>query len=131
MDDKGFISLEYLFAIFIALIIALGLLFYTSSTIMSSFNIEDNVEHRIILDSVANSINQVNSNGVGYSKYVELPGDIGYYEIIVEKDKLTMKYDNKEGETLMSMLDIDTKYKLHSGKSYWISKSNEGKIVII
>lgn len=130
MDNKGFISVEYLFSIFIALIIALGLLFYASSTIMSSFNIEDDVEHRIILDSVADSISQVNSNGIGYSKMIDLPADVGYYEITVEKDKLAMKYGNKEGETPMSLLNVDTKYKLHSGRSYMISKSDEGKIVI-
>jgi len=130
MDNKGFISVEYLFSIFIALIIAIGLLFYASSSIMSTFNIDDNVEHRIILDNVANSISQVNSNGAGYSKMIELPSDVGYYEITVEKDKLTMKYGNKEGETLMPLLNIDNSYKLHSGRKYYVAKSSEGKIVI-
>ena len=61
---------------------------------------------------------------------IDLPADVGYYEITVEKDKLAMKYGNKEGETPMSLLNVDTKYKLHSGRSYMISKSDEGKIVI-
>ena len=130
MDNKGFISIEYLFSILVIIIIALGLLFYTSSTILSSNNIQDNMQHRIILDSVANSISQVNSNGEGYSKTITLPSDVGYYEITVEKDKLTMKYDNKEGETSMPLLKIDSKYKLRSGRSYTVTKTGEGRIVI-
>ena len=51
MDEKGFISVEYLFSIFIILIIASGLLFFTSATIMSEKNIEENVNHRLILDT--------------------------------------------------------------------------------
>ena len=89
MDNKGFISIEYLFSLFILIIIALGVLFYASSAISSSLNIEDSVTHRLILDDVANQISQVNSNGIGYSKY-----------------------------------------KLISGRSYLISKTDEGKIVI-
>lgn len=54
MDNKGFISIEYLFSLFILVIIALGLLFFASSSILSSLNIEDSVSHRLILDDVAN-----------------------------------------------------------------------------
>ena len=78
MDDKGFISIEYLFSLFIIIIIACGMLFYASASISSSLNIEDGVSHRLILDEVANQIAQVNSNGVGYSKYIILPSDKGY-----------------------------------------------------
>lgn len=130
MDSKGFISIEYLFSLFVILIIALGLLFYTSSTILSSNNIEDNMHHRLILDSVASSISQVNSNGEGYSKQIMLPSDVGYYEITVEKDKLTMKYGSKEGETAMSLLNVDSKYVLRSGRTYTVTKTSEGKVVI-
>ena len=63
MDNKGFISIEYLFSLFVILIIACSLLFYSESAINSSLNIVDAVSHRLILDNVANSINQVNSNG--------------------------------------------------------------------
>ena len=36
MDDKGFISIEYLFSIFVILIIAIPLLFLSQSAIESS-----------------------------------------------------------------------------------------------
>ena len=93
MDNKGFISIEYLFSLFIIIIIALGVLFYASASISSSLNIEDSVTHRLILDDVANVISQVNSNGVGYSKYLKLPSDKGYFEVTVENNKLTMEYN--------------------------------------
>ena len=130
MDNKGFISIEYLFSIFVVLIIAIPLLFLSQSAIESSFNIEDSLSHRLVLDDVANSISQVNSNGEGYSKSITLPSDRGYYEITVENGKLTIEYGDKKGETLLPLSNIDSKYKLHSGKSYSISKNNEGKLVI-
>ena len=130
MDDKGFISIEYLFSLFIILVIACSLLFYSSSAINSSFNIEDSISHRLILDNVANEISQVNSNGAGYSKYIELPSNKGYFEITVDRSKLTMEYEGKKGETLLPLLNIDSRYKLVSGNGYHISKNDEGEIVI-
>ena len=129
MDDKGFISIEYLFSLFIVIIIACGMLFYTSASISSSLNIEDSVTHRLILDEVANQIAQVNSNGEGYSKYIILPSDKGYFEITVDKNRLVIQYDGKKGETLLPLTNFNTEYKLISGKSYVISKTDK-EIVI-
>ena len=129
MDNKGFISIEYLFSLFILVIIALGVLFFASSAISSSLNIEDGITHRLILDEVANQISQVNSNGAGYSKYIRLPSDKGYFEITVERNKLTMEYDDKKGETLMMLANMDSRYKLVSGKSYLITKTDEGIVI--
>lgn len=130
MDNKGFISIEYLFSLFIIIIIALGVLFYASSSISSTLNIEDSVTHRLILDDVANVISQVNSNGPGYSKYLKLPSDKGYFEITVDKNKLTMEYDGKKGETELMLANIDSKYTLISGKSYIITKTDEGIVIV-
>lgn len=129
MDDKGFISIEYLFSLFIVIIIACGMLFYASASISSSLNIEDSVTHRLILDEVANQIAQVNSNGEGYSKYIILPSDKGYFEITVDKNRLVIQYDGKTGETLLPLTNFNTDYKLISGKSYVISKTDEGIVI--
>ena len=129
MDNKGFISIEYLFSLFILIIIALGVLFFASSSIASSLNIEDSVTHRLILDDVANQISQVNSNGAGYSKYLKLPSDKGYFEITVENNKLTMDYSDKKGETVLMFANLDKKYKLVSGRSYIITKTSEGIVI--
>jgi len=129
MDNKGFISIEYLFSLFILIIIASGMLFYASSSIASSLNIEDNLAHRLILDDVANVIGQVNSNGIGYSKYLKLPSDKGYFEITVDNNKLTMEYDDKKGETIMMFANIDSKYRLVSGRSYIVTKTDDGIVI--
>ena len=129
MDDKGFISIEYLFSLFIVIIIACGMLFYASASISSSLNIEDSVTHRLILDEVANQIAQVNSNGEGYSKYIILPSDKGYFEITVDKNRLVIQYDGKKGETLLPLTNFNTEYKLISGKSYVISKTDKGIVI--
>ena len=129
MDNKGFISIEYLFSLFILIIIALGVLFFASSSISSSLNIEDSVTHRLILDDVANQISQVNSNGAGYSKYLKLPSDKGYFEITVENNKLTMDYSDKKGETVLMFANMDKKYKLVSGRSYLITKTSDGIVI--
>lgn len=129
MDNKGFISIEYLFSLFILVIIALGLLFFASSSISSSLNIEDSVAHRLILDDVANQIAQVDSNGVGYSKILKLPSDRGYYEITVDKNSLTMEFSDKKGESMLILANIDSKYTLVSGRSYLISKTSEGVVI--
>ncbi len=129
MDNEGFISIEYLFSLFIVIIIACGMLFYASASISSSFNIENGVGHRLILDDVANVISQVNSNGVGYSKHIKLPSDRGYFEITVERNKLTIEYDGKKGETLLPLVNMESKYKLISGRSYLITKTSEGIVI--
>lgn len=129
MDNKGFISIEYIFSLFILLIIACGILFYASASISSTFNVEDSVTHRIILDDVADQINQVNSNGVGYSKIIKLPSDKGYYELTANKNKLIIEYDDKKGETDLPLVNMDLKSKLISGKSYMIIKTDEGIVI--
>lgn len=129
MDSKGFISIEYLFSLFIVIIIACAMLFFISQSINSSLNIEDSVTHRLILDDVAGKISQVNANGEGYSKYLKLPYDKGYFEITVKKDKLILEYDNKKAESQLPLLNIDGEYKLVSGRSYFVTKT-DGRIVI-
>lgn len=129
MDDKGFISIDYLFSLFIVIIIACGMLFYASASISSSLNIENGVTHRLILDDVANAIVQVNSNGVGYSKYIKLPSDKGYFEITVDRNKLTIEYDDKKGDTLLPLANINSQYKLVSGRGYMITKTSDGIVI--
>ena len=129
MDNKGFISIEYLFALFIIIIIASGMLFFTQASLSSSFNIEDNAQHRMILDNVANQISQVNSNGEGYSKVIRLPSDKGYYELTVNRNMLIMEYDGKKAETPLPLSKIDYDTKLVSGRSYIVTKTSEGVVI--
>lgn len=63
MDNNGIFSIDYLFSLFMLIIIAIAFLSYSENYIDTFENIKLNIEGRIILDKVANSINQINSNG--------------------------------------------------------------------
>lgn len=130
MDNKGFISVEFLFSLFIILIIATGLLVYSQNTINSSSNIESDFNHRLILDNVANTINQVDSHGEFYSRYIKMPLTDKNYVLILEKNKLTIEYGNKKGEMFVPFIDSYSTYKMYPGRIYEIEKTHEGKILI-
>ena len=130
MDNQGFISVEFLFSIFIILIIAMSLLVYSYNAMNSSLNIESNINHRLILDNVADSINQVDSQGEFYSKDIKLPTTSESYVITLDNNKLIIEYDNKKGETLLPFIDSYSTYKMYPGHIYTIEKTSEGKILI-
>ncbi|MBQ9025614.1 MAG: hypothetical protein IJ104_04450 [Methanobrevibacter sp.] len=130
MDNQGFISVDFLFSLFIILIVATGLLVYSQNTMNSSLNIETNFNHRLILDNVANTISEVDSNGPFYSKYLKLPVTGKNYVLTLENNKLTIEYDNKKGEQYVPFIDSYSSYKLYPGRIYTIEKTHEGKILI-
>ena len=130
MDNQGFISVEFLFSIFIILIIAMSLLVYSYNAMNSSLNIESNINHRLILDNVADSINQVDSQGEFYSKDIKLPTTSESYVITLDNNKLIIEYDNKKGETLLPFIYSYSTYKMYPGHIYTIEKTSEGKILI-
>ncbi len=129
MNNKAFISIEFLFSIFILLIIATGLIVYSDNAINSSLNIESNFNHRIILDNVANTINQVDSNGESYSQSLKLPETNKNYVITLDGRKLMIEFDNKKAESSLPFVNSYSKYKLYPGHSYVVEKVN-GKIMI-
>lgn len=130
MDNRGFISVEFLFSLFIILIVATGLLVYSQNTMNSSLNMESNFNHRLILDNVAGTISEVESNGQFYSKYLKLPTTDKNYVLTLEKNKLTIEYDNKKGEEFIPFIDPYSTYKMYPGRIYVIEKTHEGKILI-
>ena len=71
----------------------------------------------------------MNSNGEGYSKMIHLPSDKGYFELTIHKNRLIMEYDDKKGETLLPLANIDSNEKLISGRSYIITKTDEGLVI--
>ncbi len=130
MDNKGFISVEFLFSLFIILIVACGLLVYSQNAMNSALDIESDLNHRVILDAVANDINQVDSHGEFYSKNIKLPSTGKNYVLTLEKNKLTIEYDNKKGERYVPLIEPYSSYKLYPGNIYVIEKTHEGKILI-
>lgn len=130
MDNQGFISVDFLFSLFIMLIIVTGLLIYSQNTMGSSLNIESEFNHRLILDNVANTINRVDSNGEFYSRYMKLPVTSKNYVLTLEKNRLIIEYDNKKGEMMVPFIEPYSTYKMYPGHIYVIEKTHEGKILI-
>lgn len=134
MDNQGFISIDYLFSIFLILLIAIGILYFSESALNSAENIEKTTSYRLFLDNIADEINQVNSNGANFSKVISLPYKIqGHsYVLSLSEDSLTLDIDDRKASTnifpikLENNLDVD----LYGGNSYLIKKEDENTISI-
>lgn len=134
MNNQGFISIDYLFSIFLILLIASGMLYFTQSTLESEENIEKHASYRMFLDNVADDINQVNSNGENYSKLIELPYKIkgNSYQLTLSKDTLTLDIDNRKASFNIFPINLENNLniKLYSGNSYLIKKESDGVISV-
>lgn len=134
MDNQGFISIDYLFSIFLIILIAIGILYFSESTLNSAENIENTTSYRLFLDNIADEINQVNSNGANFSKVISLPYKIqdNSYVLTLSGDSLTLDIDNRKASTnifpikLENNLDVD----LYGGNSYLIKKEDENTISV-
>lgn len=134
MDNQGFISIDYLFSIFLIILIAIGILYFSESTLNSAENIEKTTSYRLFLDNIADEINQVNSNGANFSKVISLPYKIqGHsYVLSLSEDSLTLDIDDRKASTnifpikLENNLDVD----LYGGNSYLIKKEDENTISV-
>ncbi|PWB86273.1 hypothetical protein MBBWO_11280 [Methanobrevibacter woesei] len=134
MDNQGFISIDYLFSIFLIILIAIGILYFSESTLNSAENIEKTTSYRLFLDNIADEINQVNSNGANFSKVISLPYKIqdNSYVLTLSGDSLTLDIDNRKASTnifpikLENNLDVD----LYGGNSYLIKKEDENTISV-
>ena len=134
MDNQGFISIDYPFSIFLIILIAIGILYFSESTLNSAENIEKTTSYRLFLDNIADEINQVNSNGANFSKVISLPYKIqdNSYVLTLSGDSLTLDIDNRKASTnifpikLENNLDVD----LYGGNSYLIKKEDENTISV-
>ena len=132
--NQGFISIDYLFSIFLIILIAIGILYFSESTLNSAENIEKTTSYRLFLDNIADEINQVNSNGANFSKVISLPYKIqdNSYVLTLSGDSLTLDIDNRKASTnifpikLENNLDVD----LYGGNSYLIKKEDENTISV-
>ncbi|MCC7553934.1 MAG: hypothetical protein KO202_05555 [Methanobacteriaceae archaeon] len=139
MDKKGILTIDFTFTVMFILIISLFFLNMGLNNIEISNNLEENIESRMILDKIANSINQVNANGESYSKKITIPSEISNerFEIIVSNRNITIETNNKGSTTIFPILLIDNdeiaiyEKKLFSGRDYLISKNNKSEIKIM
>ncbi len=135
MDKKGFISIQYLFSIFLILTIAIGLLYFTASSLQTTENIQKQDQIRLIVDEVADQINQVNSNGEGYSKVIHMPDYQTSYKIVVFKNYVKIDCGSRMAKSrildcnLVNGNGITTdKIEMYSENSYLLL--NNGDLMI-
>lgn len=138
MNNKGFISIQYLFSIFFLILIAIFILSLSFNSISSQQNIENHLSSRILLDAVSDNINQVSSNGEGYSKEIKLPAKISgnQYKIKVAKNSIVFYGGGKMAKNKIQpvILVKDSmkvnEIELYSGNNYVIRKYEDSKLSI-
>ena len=141
MDSKGIVTVDFLFTIFLTLIIAISALSLIETNLNSEKSIEEDVNGRIILEKVANSINEVSSNLEGNIQEVHLPNNISNYSYIitVKSNDIDLEFYNKKGKSAIfpvNLVDFNMEHlneiKLYSGEDYKIKKSlDENNMAVI
>lgn len=138
MNDKGFISIQYLFSIFLLVLIAILILSLAFNSMASEQRVENHLSVRMVLDSVSDSINQVSSNGEGYSKEITLPDRIfgSSYVLRVSKNDIVFHGgDRMARNDIMPIVLVRCGLKvddveLYSGNSYVVKKQKDGEVSI-
>lgn len=138
MNNKGFISVQYLFSIFLLILIATLILSLSFNSINSQQNIENHLSNRILLDKVSDSINQVSSNGECYSKEMNLPAKISgnSYKLKVSKNNVIFQGNGKMAKSniqpvilVKHSIKVD-EIELYGGNDYVIRKYDNSKVSI-
>ena len=142
MDSKGIINLELLFCTLIIILFLIINFPMIEENLNSNIEIEENNECRLLLNHIANSINEVNSRGYGFNKKIRLPESINenHYSIIVKNNEIIIEFNNKKGRSQINPINlVDSNNKtmdsvqLFKGRNYLIEKRliNDNKTHII
>ncbi len=142
MDSKGIINLELLFCTLIIILFLIINFPMIEENLNSNIEIEENNECRLLLNRIANSINEVNSRGYGFNKKIRLPESINenHYSIIVKNNEIIIEFNNKKGKSQINpinLVDANNKtmdsVQLFKGRTYLIEKRliNDNKTHII
>lgn len=132
MDSKGLINIELLFCTLIIIILLIINLPMIEHDLNSNIEMEENSKSRILLNHIANSINEVNSNEYGFNKKITLPQSIdgNYYSILIRNNEVIIEFNNKKGRSLINPIKlVDNKnntinnVQLFNGRSYLIKKT--------
>ena len=142
MDSKGIINLELLFSTLIIILLIIINFPMIEENLNSNIEIEENNECRLLLNHIANSINEVNSRGYGFNRKIRLPESINenHYSIIVKNNEIIIEFNNKKGRSQINpinLVDANNKtmdsVQLFKGRNYLIEKRliNDNKTHII
>ena len=142
MDSKGIINLELLFCTLIIILFLIINFPMIEENLNSNIEIEENNECRLLLNHIANSINEVNSRGYGFNRKIRLPESINenHYSLIVKNNEIIIEFNNKKGRSQINpinLVDANNKtmdsVQLFKGRNYLIEKRliNDNKTHII
>jgi hypothetical protein len=139
MDNKGIFSIDFLISLMFILIISIAFLSLVENNVKTPSNIDSSVENRLLLDLVANSINQVSSTGSGFSKIIKTPPNISSksYLITVYNKNVTIESNNNKGvSSIFPIQLVDNnglniyEKKLYNGQTYVIQSLENNTINI-
>lgn len=132
MDSKGISTVDFIFTIFLSLIIVVVGLNLIGNNLEDEVIMEEELNGRMIVDKVANSINEVNSNNLGHIQEITLPKNISNrsFSITINQNEVIIGFGNRKGESTIfparlanTNKDIVNEIKLYPGESYKIQKS--------
>ena len=132
MDSKGLINIELLFCTIIIIMILIINIPFLEHSLDSSKELNENSNGRILLERLSNSINQVNSNKIGYSKKIKLPQTINryYYTVLIHNNEVILEFNNKKARSNIQQINIvDSEnqsldnVQLFNGRTYIIKKT--------
>lgn len=132
---------DFIFTIFLILIILIISLNLIESNLSDEKRIELNLNARSLVDSVGNAINSVNANNVGNIKEIILPNNISSssYFITVKQNEVIISLPSRKGESSIHQIrlanihgDIVNEIRLYPGASYKVKKSlNDDNLTVI
>lgn len=130
MDSKGFTTIDFVFTLFLTLIIIILTLNLFGTSIDNKNIIEEDINSRLLMDKLANSINQVSSNKVGNANEIFIFNiSPNYYYFSITKDKIVIKYQDKTGESNIIPIrlinynkELINEFRMNKGERYIIRK---------
>lgn len=132
MDSKGISTVDFIFTIFLSLIIVGVGLNLIGNNLEDEVIMEEELNGRMIVDNIANSINRVNSNNLGHIQEISLPKNISNrsFSITINQNEVLIEFGNRKGESTIfptrlanTNKDIVNEIKLYPGESVKIQKS--------
>jgi uncharacterized protein (UPF0333 family) len=140
MENKGTLSMEFLFKSIILLFICSGLVSVVSDRLDMVSNTEELSEGRILVETIASSINEVYAAGNGQSKDISLPPVVGNssYIIWVNSSGVYIEFSGMMGKADLYPMIIINGYSNNShtieltpGKNYCIKNTKVGNLSFI
>jgi len=140
MDSNGITTIDFIFTIFLTLIISITIFNFIGNNLENQITLEDELNMRIVTDDVANTINQVNSNNLGHLQEITIQNNISKrFSITISSNKVLFDSSDRKAEsTIFPILlanvnnDIVGEIKLYPGETYKIKKTlNEKNQTVI